>query len=94
MLLNFTNIDICHFVNTAFFTIKKSWTEFMQAGEWTLGARGTKKDRAGGSSENVTFLFNPQVSLSIMFSDFIVYVWVYICPRKCIISVLQHPSFM
>ena len=61
VLSNFTNIDICHFVNTAFFTTKKSWTEFMVNGEWTLGARGTKKDRAGGNTDNVSFLFNPQV---------------------------------
>ena len=61
LLANFTNIDICHFVNTAFFTIKKSWTEFMQGGEWSKGARGTKRDRAGGSADCVSFLFNPQV---------------------------------
>ena len=63
-LENFTNVDICHFVNTAFFTLKKSWTEAVLNGEWSLGAVGTSNDRAGGSDSQCpnTYLANPQVS--------------------------------
>lgn len=58
----FDSIDVCHFVNTSFFSIKKTWTETMLHGEWTTGSRGSERDRAGGNAENGTFLYNPQVS--------------------------------
>ncbi|KAI0237153.1 Calpain-5 [Lamellibrachia satsuma] len=57
----FTNVDICHFFNTTFFTVSKTWCEATMAGEWTAGAKGTHKDRAGGSDKNNTFLQNHQV---------------------------------
>ena len=62
-IIHFSNVDICHFVNTSFFSIKKSWHEAMFKGEWIGGARGSTKDRAGGSENHqATFLANPQVS--------------------------------
>jgi hypothetical protein len=52
----FTNIDICHFVNTSIISIKKSWSEALFHGEWTVSGRN------GGSDYNSpTFLSNPQV---------------------------------
>ena len=58
---NFTAIDICHFVNTSFFSLKKTWSEGVVNGSWTHGARGTDQDRCGGDESNRTFLQNPQV---------------------------------
>ncbi len=61
-IVNYTNVDICHFVNTAIFSIKKSWSEAMMHGEWTVGVTGSNRDRAGGNDEfPKTFLGNPQV---------------------------------
>lgn len=59
---HFTNVDICHFVNTSFFSLKKSWAEALLHGEWTTGATGSKMDRAGGSDSNNpnSYLSNPQ----------------------------------
>ena len=61
---NFTNIDVCHFINTSFFTLKKTYSEALFRGEWISGAKGTNKDRAGGAADNhpVTCLQNPQVT--------------------------------
>ncbi len=58
---NFTNVDICHFVNTSFFSLRKTWCEGMANGAWTHGARGTTQDRCGGNECHRTFLQNPQV---------------------------------
>ena len=52
----FTNVDICHFVNTAFFTTKKSWSEAIWHSQWTVSGRN-----GGGNYESATFLSNPQV---------------------------------
>ena len=59
----FARVDICHFVNTSFFSLKKTWSEALLHGEWTDGARGSKQDRNGGCREVSpnTFLNNPQV---------------------------------
>ncbi|KAK2149572.1 hypothetical protein LSH36_446g02083 [Paralvinella palmiformis] len=62
---NFTNVDICHFVNTNIFTLKKSWSESLLHGQWLTGARGTNKDRAGGNSKHPTFLWNPQYTFDV-----------------------------
>ena len=58
---HFTNLDICHFVNTSFFSLKKTWSEGMVNGAWMDGARGTEQDRSGGDVKCRTFLQNPQV---------------------------------
>ena len=53
---NFTNVDICHFVNTSIFSLKKSWSENMYHSQWHVSGRN------GGSDWNsTTFLSNPQV---------------------------------
>ena len=57
----FTSVDVCHFVNTSFFSVKKTWTETILNGEWTMGSLRTSKDRSGGNSQNDSFLRNPQV---------------------------------
>lgn len=57
----FTSVDICHFVNTSLFSTRKSWSESLLHGEWTQGAKGSNKDRSGGSPDNPTHLMNPQV---------------------------------
>ena len=57
----FTNVDTCHFVNTSFFSLKKTWTESMLSGFWTNAAKGTSRDRCGGDINHVSHLENPQV---------------------------------
>ena len=57
----FTHVEICHFVNTSFFSLKKTWTESLLRGEWTTGAKDSKKDRSGGCDDFDSYLENPQV---------------------------------
>ncbi|CAD5113955.1 DgyrCDS3115 [Dimorphilus gyrociliatus] len=61
----FTNVDICHFLNTSFFSAGKSLNETAFKGEWSIGAAGTKKDRSGGNETQKTFLNNPQYLFEI-----------------------------
>lgn len=56
----FTNIDICHFVNTSIISIKKTWSEAMFHGEWTVSGRN-----GGNDFNSATFLSNPQFVFDI-----------------------------
>ncbi|KAL4216640.1 Calpain-6 [Mactra antiquata] len=57
---SFTNVDICHFVNTSLISIKKSWNENIFHGEWHVQGMN------GGSDWNsTTFLSNPQYVFDI-----------------------------
>ncbi|CAH1789673.1 unnamed protein product [Owenia fusiformis] len=59
-LKHFTGIDVCHFVNTAFFSLKRTWHEALLPGNWTRELSG------GCSAENPQgFLFNPQFVFDI-----------------------------
>jgi hypothetical protein len=58
---SFTKVEICHIVNTAVVSIKKSWSEAVFRGKWTAGVKGSKKDRSGGCDKHPSFLYNPQV---------------------------------
>lgn len=61
----FTNIDMCHFLNTSFFSSGKSFTEAAFKSEWTTGPDGSKKDRSGGGEASKSFLNNPQFLFEI-----------------------------
>ncbi|XP_013379035.1 calpain-5 isoform X1 [Lingula anatina] len=62
----FENVDMCHFVNTSFFSLKKTWYESLMPGEWTQGARGSPQNRSGGAFHNKdSFLNNPQFVFDI-----------------------------
>lgn len=54
----FTSIDICHMINTSFFSTSKTWKEDIVEGEW-------KRNHCGGCANNKTFLENPQVRMSM-----------------------------
>lgn len=57
---NFTNVDICHFVNTSIISLKKTWSESIFHGQWHVSGR------SGGSDWNSrTFLSNPQYVFDI-----------------------------
>lgn len=57
---NFTIVDICHFVNTSIFSLKKTWCDSVFHGEWH------RVGRSGGSDSNSkTFLSNPQYVFDI-----------------------------
>ncbi|KAK6963019.1 calpain-5, partial [Biomphalaria glabrata] len=56
----FTHIDICHMMNTSFFTLKRSWKESVAVGVWRRGTR------AGGCGNHSTFLDNPQYLLDVI----------------------------
>ena len=61
----FTNIDICHFVNTSIISLKKTWHESVFHSNWHVAGRN------GGSDWNSsTFLSNPQVGLFLSFFCF------------------------
>lgn len=57
---NFTNVDICHFVNTSIFSLKKRWWESILHGEWHVSGRC-----GGGDWNSNTFLKNPQYVFDI-----------------------------
>lgn len=56
---HFTHVDLCHMMNTSFFTLKKTWREQLFIGEWR------KPHRAGGCGNHSTFLNNPQYLLEV-----------------------------
>ncbi|KAL8568330.1 hypothetical protein ACOMHN_040903 [Nucella lapillus] len=56
----FTQADIVHFVNTSFFTLKKSWSEAILHSQWTVSGRN-----GGGVYESGTFLSNPQYMFDV-----------------------------
>ena len=55
---NFTNMDICHMINTSIFSFRKTWKEGSCVSAW-------KKPHLSGGCANheKTFLNNPQVRL-------------------------------
>ncbi|BFZ00227.1 hypothetical protein BsWGS_03266 [Bradybaena similaris] len=55
----FTHIDICHMMNTSFFTLKRTWKESVSTGEWRRG------HTAGGCGNHQSFLQNPQYLLEL-----------------------------
>ncbi|CAG5128776.1 unnamed protein product, partial [Candidula unifasciata] len=55
----FTHIDICHMMNTSFFTLKRTWKESVCTGEWRRG------HTAGGCGNHQSFLQNPQYLLEL-----------------------------
>ncbi|KAL5020145.1 hypothetical protein ScPMuIL_003037 [Solemya velum] len=56
----FTNIDICHFVNTSVLSLSKTWKESMLKSEWSVQGRN-----GGGDFDSATFLSNPQYVFDI-----------------------------
>ncbi|ESO85096.1 hypothetical protein LOTGIDRAFT_235955 [Lottia gigantea] len=60
LLNHFTAIDICHFVNTSFFSIKKTWAEAILHSEWHHNGRN-----GGGVVNAPSFLGNPQFLFDI-----------------------------
>ncbi|CAH1782218.1 unnamed protein product [Owenia fusiformis] len=59
-LKNFTRIDICHLINTSFFSMQETWKGDASIGEWK------KPDRCGGCANNTeSFLRNPQYLFEI-----------------------------
>ncbi|XP_076452213.1 calpain-5-like [Babylonia areolata] len=49
----FTSVDICHFVNTSFFTIKKTWNESIWHSQWTTAGMN-----GGGEYQTSIHLIN------------------------------------
>ncbi|KAK7090412.1 calpain-5-like [Littorina saxatilis] len=56
---HFTHVDLCHMMNTSFFTLKMTWKEQDHSGEWR------RPHRAGGCGNHATFLNNPQFLLEL-----------------------------
>ncbi|KAK3744157.1 hypothetical protein RRG08_064184 [Elysia crispata] len=56
----FTEADICHFVNTSFFTLKKTWIETICFSEWSSAGRN-----GGNNWDSLSFLSNPQYMFDI-----------------------------
>ncbi|VDI30156.1 calpain-5 [Mytilus galloprovincialis] len=55
----FNHVDICHVMNTSFFSLSKTWSEAVGVGQWK------KPDRCGGSASSPNFLKNPQYVFDI-----------------------------
>ncbi|KAK7489937.1 hypothetical protein BaRGS_00018802 [Batillaria attramentaria] len=56
----FTHVELCHIVNTSFFTIKKSWSEAVLHSAWTTAGRN-----GGSNYESALVLSNPQYLFDI-----------------------------
>ncbi|XP_063437596.1 calpain-5-like isoform X1 [Mytilus trossulus] len=56
-----TNVDVCHFVNTAIISLKKSWNESILHSEWSVQGRN-----GGCVYDSPTFLSNPQYVFDII----------------------------
>ncbi|XP_060079370.1 calpain-5-like [Ylistrum balloti] len=59
----FTSMDICHMINTSFFSFKKTWKQGKAFGEWK------RQDRCGGCGNNGSFLNNPQYVFTVEEDD-------------------------
>lgn len=60
-LYYFNEVSICRIINTALFSIRKTWSEGMQNGRWSL-----EPSRAGGCINNYSsFCENPQYLFEI-----------------------------
>lgn len=63
---HFTDMSICHLINTSWFSFGQTWCEGIHKGQWVRGAQGSPVDRAGGCINNKdTFLRNPQFRFDI-----------------------------
>ncbi|XP_007557717.1 calpain-5-like [Poecilia formosa] len=57
---NFTDVDICHLMNTSLISIRKNWNEKVHFGKWTRNS-DPLLNRCGGCTNHMeTFLQNPQ----------------------------------
>ena len=66
----FTEVSVCHLLNTSLFTFSRRWMGSSVYGHWTTGPRGSSADRAGGCANNVeSFLRNPQYCFTIDSDD-------------------------
>lgn len=64
-VMHFTEISVCHLLNTSVFTFSRRWYGSVFYGGWTSGVRGSAADRAGGCvNHRESFLRNPQVLAS------------------------------
>ncbi|XP_059144535.1 calpain-5-like isoform X2 [Physella acuta] len=63
-LANFTHVDICHFVNTSFFSLKKTWHESVFFGEWKISGRN-----GGNNLQSPSFFCNPQYLFDVTAED-------------------------
>ncbi|XP_028923376.1 calpain-6 [Ornithorhynchus anatinus] len=62
---HFTDVDICHNVNTSFFSLHKTWEQAVVRGAW-IPHQEPLRNRAGGCFNNRdTFLQNPQYIFDI-----------------------------
>jgi calpain-5 len=61
----FTDLSICHLINTSFFSFRRTWHESAFLGQWTT------PNQAGGCPNNSdTFLKNPQYYFDVPRDDF------------------------
>ena len=66
----FTEVSVCHLLNTSLFTFSRRWTGTSVYGRWTTGPRGSSADRAGGCANDVaSFLRNPQYCFTLPSDD-------------------------
>jgi len=59
----FTDLSICHLINTSFFSLRRTWYENMFIGQWT------RPNHCGGCPNHDTFLKNPQYYFDIPRDD-------------------------
>lgn len=59
----FTDLSICHLINTSFFSFRKTWRETFFLGEWT------RPNHAGGCPNHDTFVQNPQYIFDVPKDD-------------------------
>ncbi|XP_008401559.1 calpain-5-like, partial [Poecilia reticulata] len=57
---NFTDVDICHLVNTSLISIHKNWDEEVKFGKWTRNSDHLLNRCGGCTNHKQTFLQNPQ----------------------------------
>lgn len=62
LLKHFSEIGICHNVNTSIYNPRKSWHEADLDGSWVVGANVSQRERTGDGND--ILLGNSQVSAS------------------------------
>ncbi|XP_037052376.1 calpain-5-like [Bradysia coprophila] len=83
----FTELSICHLINTSFFTWRKTWRETMIKGEWK------RPDLAGGCPNHDSFLKNPQYVFTVPKDDMEIIVQIVQADRRGIAETYNSIGF-
>ena len=67
-IANFTDLILCRLINTSYLSLHKTWEEAVKQGSWRRHDNPLLNRAGGCTNHKNTFLQNPQVFLSFLYS--------------------------